>query len=44
MLNVQQYAVYTWLLGITLLSFVQTVNASHLPEFTDRVQVVFNLD
>ncbi len=38
MLNVRKYAVYAWLLYIPLLLSMQTVNASHLPEFTDLVK------
>jgi len=38
MLNVRKYAAYTWLICIPLLLSMQTVNASHLPEFTDLVK------
>ena len=38
MLNVRKYAVYAWLLYIPLLLSMQTVNATHLPEFTDLVK------
>ena len=38
MLNVRRYAAYSWLISIPLLLCMQTVNASHMPEFTELVK------